>query len=226
MNDLRGSPAYWQTVQYDVLAMIRQLGIPTWFLTLSAADMKWPDVIQHIANQYETHLTEEDVVNMTWEDKCKWLSSNPVTAARHFQYRLDMFFKEFLCCKPHPIGEIIDFVIRIEFQARGSPHAHIIIWVKDAPTLEINGKEAVAEFIDKYQSCHIPEAEGKLKDMVLSLLKHKHSSTCRKHGACRFKFPRMPSENTIIASEPEDPESKKQKLLHATQVLGSEANPV
>ena len=32
--------------------MIQTLGIPTWFLTLSAADMKWPEVIQVIARQY------------------------------------------------------------------------------------------------------------------------------------------------------------------------------
>ena len=36
----------FQRVMYD-LAMIRQLGLPTWFLTLSAADMHWPDGIQN-----------------------------------------------------------------------------------------------------------------------------------------------------------------------------------
>ena len=46
MKNVRGSPAYFQQTFYDLLAMIRQLDIPTWFLTLSAADMKWPDVIR------------------------------------------------------------------------------------------------------------------------------------------------------------------------------------
>ena len=49
LKQVRGSPAYFQKVQYEVLALIRQLGLPTWFLTLSAADMQWPDVIQTIA---------------------------------------------------------------------------------------------------------------------------------------------------------------------------------
>ena len=48
-EECEGSPAYFQAVQYNVLAIIRQLGLPTWFLTLSAADMQWPDVIQTIA---------------------------------------------------------------------------------------------------------------------------------------------------------------------------------
>lgn len=34
---------------YDVLGMIRQLGI-LWFLTFSAADMQWPDVVQSLDN--------------------------------------------------------------------------------------------------------------------------------------------------------------------------------
>ena len=39
LKNVRDLPAYFQKVMYDVLAMIRQLGLPTWFLTLSAADV-------------------------------------------------------------------------------------------------------------------------------------------------------------------------------------------
>ena len=45
MKNIRGSPAFWQRQLYEVLAMIRSLDIPTWFLTLSAADMHWPEII-------------------------------------------------------------------------------------------------------------------------------------------------------------------------------------
>ena len=61
------------------------------------------------------------------------MKRNPVTAARHFQYRLDTFWKDFLLSKAHPIGEITDYMIRIEFQERGSPHAHCIVWIKNTP---------------------------------------------------------------------------------------------
>ena len=112
---------------YDVLAMIRELGIPTWFRTLSAADMQWPNVIQTIARKYGTVYTEEDIASMSFEEKSKWLRQNPVTAARHFQYRLHTFFQIFLKSKAHPLGELVDYAIRIEFQVRGSPHAHTIL---------------------------------------------------------------------------------------------------
>ena len=58
LKNVGGSPAYFQRVMYDVLG-IRQLGIPTWFLTLSAADIQWPDVIQTLARQYGTILTDD-----------------------------------------------------------------------------------------------------------------------------------------------------------------------
>ena len=69
--------------------MVHQLGTPTWFFTLSAADLKWPDMIQTIAKQYGVYYTDDDVAGLSFDDKSNWLKRNPVTAARHFQYRLN-----------------------------------------------------------------------------------------------------------------------------------------
>ena len=48
-----------------------------------------------------TKLSDEDVRSMSFEEKSKWLRRNPVTAARHFQYRLNIFFQVFLKSSPH-----------------------------------------------------------------------------------------------------------------------------
>ena len=40
MNSIKGSPAYWKNMLSDVLAMVKQLGIPSFFLTLSCADLR------------------------------------------------------------------------------------------------------------------------------------------------------------------------------------------
>ena len=95
LKNVQGSPAYFQGVQYEVLAMIRQLGITTFFLTLSAADMQWPDIIQSIARQYGVTHSDGEFAALSFEEKSKWLRQNPVTAARHFQYRLNVFFPKF-----------------------------------------------------------------------------------------------------------------------------------
>ena len=106
LKNVKGSPAYFQRVMYDVLGMIRQLGLPTWFLIFSAADMQWPDVIQTIARQYGTALTE-DVKLMSFEDKSRWLRQNSITTARHFQYRLNTFLQMFLKSDAHPLGKLV-----------------------------------------------------------------------------------------------------------------------
>ena len=218
LKQVRGTPAYWQKVHYDVLAMIRQLGIPTWFLTLSAAEMKWPEVIQIIARQYGEILSDEAVSDMTWEEKTTWLKRNPVTAARHFQYRLDQFWKTFITSKAKPIGEVTDYMIRIEFQARGSPHAHTILWIKDAPQYGKDSDEKVTEFIDKYQVCSYPHDDEELQNLV-QLQKHTHSSSCLRYGLCRFGIPKMPSPVTLISSEPENTDDKVKIVNGAKDVF-------
>ena len=218
MKNIRGSPPYYQHTFYDLLAMIRQLGTPTWFFTSSAADLKWPDMIQTIAKQYGVHYTDEEVAALSFEDRSNWLKRNPVTAARHFQYRLNTFFHDFLKSNAHPLGEIIDYGIRIEFQNRGSPHhAHCVIWIKDAPKYDVDD-DNVCAFIDQYITCAIPSEEGKLKELVQLLQQHKHLSYCKRRKSCRFSFPKPPTPNTLIAEPQSDPDVVKQAQTVLTKV--------
>ena len=198
LQNIRGSPAFFNKLLYDLLGMIRQLGPCTWFVTLSAADLKWKDTIRIIAAQQGQTLTDQEIDNLTWEQKCFWLRSNPVTAARHFDHRVDLFMKHILLNKNiNPLGEITDFKYRIEFQQRGSPHVHMLIWVKDAPDMESSSEEDIQTFVDKHVSCALPEDNEGLAELLLLVQRHTHSLTCRKHGeACRFHFPRLPVRHT------------------------------
>ena len=70
-------------------------------------------------------------------------------------------------------------MIRIEFQALGFPHARAILLIEDPPQLHINTDEEVVTFINRHQVCAIPEERIDLRDLVLSLQRHVHSSTRR-----------------------------------------------
>ena len=223
-KNIRGSPAYYQSLFYDILAMMGQLGTPTWFFTLSAADMQWPDLIQTIARQSGVMLSDEDVSNLSYAERCNWLRSNPVTAVRHFHYRLETFVKHVLMSNANPLGEIVDYVIRIEFQARGSPHAHTLLWVKNAPQINVQTDDEVCEFVQKYISCSIPD-DGDEKELVCKLQRHSHSSYCRKKGSCRFRYPKPPSDRVIIAKEP-DSENSMELKAHARNVMSKVYNAI
>ena len=218
-KNVRGSPAYFQNLYYDILAMMSQLGTPTWFFTLSAADLQWPDLIQTIARQYGKELNEDDINNLSYQEKCNWLRMNPVTAVRHFEYGLETFFKHVILSNANPLGNIKDYVIRIEFQARGSPHVHTLLWVKDAPQVGINSDLEVCDFIEKYVSCGIPCKNDEIHEKILKIQKHSHSSYCRKKGTCRFNFPKPPSDRMIIAKPPES-ENALQIKTEAREIMG------
>ena len=74
-------------------------------------------------------------------------------------------------------------MIRIEFQARGSPHAHTLIWIKDAPKLGYADEADVKAFIDKYISCSLPDDDHELRALVEGLQIHRHSPACRQKGS-------------------------------------------
>jgi hypothetical protein len=78
--------------------------------------------------------------------------------------------------------------------------------------------EEIVTFIDRYVSCALPDDEPEFKQKVLQSQKHNHSNYCRKKNDCRFGFPKPPSNETLIAREPED-ENKSAILKRSRAVL-------
>ena len=200
MKAVKGTPAYWKQFLYDVLAMVKQLNLPTFFLSLSCADLRWDELILIIArlNQIDIQETEIDYFR-----KCEILNQNPVLTARHFQFRVEVFFKEIILNKNGPLGEVSHYVIKVEFQLRGSPHIHSFLWVVNAPILTKETKEEYIAFVDSIIRTDLPDEhdEPELFQLVKSYQMHTHSRTCRKYKniPCRFNFGRFFTERTICA---------------------------
>ena len=162
------------------------------FLVLSAADLHWPEIIQAVAVQFGRKLSQKDVLKMSIADRSKYLCQNPITGVQMFQHRIEAFFSEYLLIDAHPLGNITDYVIKIEFQMRESPHAHCLLWVKDAPKIDNDPDDVVCTFIDKYITAVIPpitpENEHHIK-LMENLQKHTHSDYCCRNKSCHFGFP-------------------------------------
>ena len=135
------------------------------------------------------------------------LRSNPVTAARHFHYKLQCLFTDVILSDAAPLGKVIHYFYRIEFQQRGSPHAHAILWVEGAPQPDADS-QVICGFVDKYVQASIPKSDETLKALVTELQRHSHSASCRKKGSlCRFNFPRPPTDRTLLCkAEPAENE--------------------
>ena len=197
MRNIRGS------AKLDLFAMFRTLGPPTFFLTLSADDMNWTDLLYILANRDGMYLTEQQAKDLPATQRKRLLCSYPVIVAQHFSHRFNSFMKFILNGDGKPIGEILDYFWRVEFQQRGSPHIHSLWWVKDAPNLRtVEGKRATPEFIDKYITCRVPVIgeDDELRSLVMRVQRHTHTQTCQKQGRfrCRFDFPKRTSATTHL----------------------------
>ena len=86
--------------------------------------------------------------------RCEIINSNPVLLARHFQYRVEVFFKEIV--SDGPLGNVKYHDIRVEFQFRGSPYIHSFLRFTDAPGLTKGTKKELQELditeIDYYNA--------------------------------------------------------------------------
>ena len=78
LRKIPGTPPYWQRFMYEVVAMVKQLGIPTWFMTLSCADLRWPELFQIISRMQGKDITDEEVDALSYDEKCKMLNLNSV----------------------------------------------------------------------------------------------------------------------------------------------------
>ena len=65
--------------------------------------------------------------------------------ARHFQYKVEVFFKEIIL--DGPLRKTKYYAICVEFQEKFSTHVHSFIWIFSA--LNIENEAAYIEFLEK-----------------------------------------------------------------------------
>ena len=170
----RGTALYNQEARRDLLAMInsKACGSPTFFLTLSPADTYWPELFLAIVPTANLDV-------LTQADRKRLLKDNPVLAARFFERRLRLFIKHML----HGDGQVLggpvsDLWYRIEFQHRGSPHAHMLVWIDREPRVnELMNDGRLDELYAFADSVLLAVQPGKHPDYTLTGRKRSAGST-------------------------------------------------
>jgi len=216
---IRGTPQYFREMTLDILAKIRQYGPPTFFMTFSAAEFKWTDIIKIVAKQFGENLDDETINNMSWSTKVKYLKLNPVTVARQIDYWFNCLWKNVVMSGLHPIGQVLNYDDRREYQDRGAQHMHVTVHIEGAPQFDESSDEKITAFIDRYITCEIPNSisHKSLHDTVISVQKHNHTNSCLKGKqiSCRYNAPWPPTLNTLIIRSNSDKKTlnKSKKVL-------------
>ena len=71
LQPVRGTPPYWERTMKDLYSMIRQIGIPIFFITFSAGETRWNEVVQTLLSMEDDSRSPSD---LDWTEKCISLS--------------------------------------------------------------------------------------------------------------------------------------------------------
>ena len=98
-----------QKLFHDSMVLVRVLVKPDLFVTMTC-NPTWPEILDEL-EQSQSPPDRPDIV------------------VRVFELKLLALMDEIT--KKNVMGETIAFCYTIEFQKRGLPHAHILLWLKD-----------------------------------------------------------------------------------------------
>ncbi|GKC58186.1 DNA helicase [Tanacetum coccineum] len=115
-NTFTGEPRYMYNHYLDALAICRSLGNPQFFITFTC-NVKWPEIKRYMAQYPE--LTPND---------------RAYIVCRVFEQKVIEFIKFLKEVKT--FGYVCAVLYTIEFQKRGLPHCHTLLWVDSKSELQ------------------------------------------------------------------------------------------
>ena len=203
-SNIRGTRQYWYSRQTELNVMMKEFGPPTWFVTLSSAEYTWTNLHDHLQ-----HINSDvpGIMNFTPGETCVL---DPVSVCQHFHNRFHSILRNLILCKDNPVlGPVAHHFWRVEYQMRGAPHAHLVLWIDKSPLIGRESNEEVLKFIQRYITCSVPNIDESptLNKLVNNFQRHKCGTYCqRKYKTragqfltrCRFGFPRASRDEAIM----------------------------
>ncbi|XP_028797692.1 uncharacterized protein LOC114753197 [Neltuma alba] len=181
-SSFTGGARYMLGNYQDAMALCRYFGYPSIFVTFTC-NPAWPEISRYCDGQ-------------------ALLSSNrPDILVRVFQMKLKALMATIK--KKKIFGTVLADVYTIEFQKRGLPHAHILLFL--SPHDQLTNPSDV----DKVISAEIPDKQSNLElhEIVKKFMVHgpygcfNSKAPCMKDHKCSKYFPKKFVENTVIDDE-------------------------
>ncbi len=184
-----GTRVYWNSKLLELLAMTRKLGNPTFFITLTQND-NWPEIQIHIVEGPGHSTTPRNVDSKFVLNDIFPGKDYSVETIEAYSNRLKLFKKKVISNPNGPLGQVIDWWDRKEFQGRGAIHNHMVVWCKEGTVP------------DNVVCAEVPRGSdgNTMADSLSSYVKHLQIHKCRPdrcnkttHGKhldkCKYGFP-------------------------------------
>ncbi|XP_074297194.1 uncharacterized protein LOC141627892 [Silene latifolia] len=181
-SSLVGGGPYMRVNYLDTMTICRWFGYPDLFITFTC-NPKWPEITRFVRNRGLNPEVRPDILS------------------RVFKIKLDELMIDLK--ERHIFGRVRAVVYTIEFQKRGLPHAHILLF------LHREDKFPEAADIDKIISAEIPNPVENpvLHAFVCTHMIHgpcgtaKPRSPCMVGSTCSKNFPKKCTERTTIGED-------------------------
>ena len=176
-RDICNSPAYLAKKRREAFALIRQLGFPSVFISQSAAETKWPELLKALGKTIDGKAySDKEIRDMDFENKHRLIRGDSATLVRYFDHRFKVFLNDVVFSQCKPLGHVTDYFWRKEFATHGALHAHWFAYIRDAPVYSEVPNEKIAEFYDKIISCSADVLEDHKEYIQYQI--HRHSKSC------------------------------------------------
>ena len=162
-----GSPRYMHERTQDAMTYVRELGTPDLFITFTC-NPTWPEIQQSM-----------------FQDQKSWLRHDIISRVFHIKIILLIDYLK----KLKVFGNVSCHMYSVEWQQRGLPHTHILLWLTE---------KLRADQIDQVISAEIPsiQEDPELFEIVRKNMIHgpcygnNDNLPCMKNKVCTKKYPR------------------------------------
>ena len=173
-----GSLTSKKYMRSEIWSLMAYYGAPSWYITLSPADVKHPLCLYFADSQEKFSLDLRP-----YDERIRMIARNPVAGARFFHFMVELFIKHILGVgTDHPgvYGNTSAYYGTVEQQGRLTLHLHLLLWIKGCLSpQEIRDRllDPDSDFktclIDYLESAHIGEfltgSQSEILDQVTQM---------------------------------------------------------
>jgi hypothetical protein len=124
---VNGSTTSKKYMQNEIWSLIAYKGAPSWYITLSPADVKHP-IYLYFADTKESF----NPIFKSNDEHIYLISKNPVAGAQFFHFMVELFIKHVLGVgtnHPGVYGETSAYYVTVEQQGQQTLHLHLLLWI-------------------------------------------------------------------------------------------------
>lgn len=193
----------------ELKCILREYCPPTLLITLSCAEYDNEHISRFLRN-----------LNAVSDRYPIWrlCTEDPISVSRKFSANFRVLFNTAIL-NGAVLGRVEHYLYKKEYQARGAPHYHMVLWIAGAPVIGVNNPTDVLNWIQERISCRIPDAtlNPELRRLVTKYQLHKCTNCCKrrvkfKQGyitRCPFGYPRDSTECAVLNVVEECLQSRK-----------------